>query len=99
MSLATPAALHMGMRHWTCVALCAKTSHGRPPHTLTVGALGVTPPLARAVRLAPTSVRVLLKGATSGETEKSCGVAAAPRCERHGSTELPGSVESVAGVR
>jgi hypothetical protein len=87
------------MRHCTCVALCAKTAHGRPPHTLTVGALGVPPPRASPVRLAPTSVRVLLKGATSGETDESCGVAAAPRCERQGSTERPGSVESVAGVR
>ena len=40
-----------------------------------------------------------MEGATSGEAEKSCGVAAAPRCERQGSTELPGSVENVAGVR
>eukprot|EP00964_Phaeocystis_antarctica_P084391 scaffold53137_cov55-Phaeocystis_antarctica.AAC.3 len=39
------------------------------------------------------------QGAASGETEKSCGVAAAPRCERQGSTELPGSVESVTGAR
>ena len=88
------------MRHCTCVALYAVTSHVRRPHTLTVGTARPLPlPLASPVRLVPTSVRVLLKGATSGEAEKSCGVAAAPRCERQGSTELPGSVENVAGVR
>ena len=92
-------ALHMGMRHCTWVALCANTAHIRPPHTLTVGALAPPPPLAGPLRLAPTSVRVLLKGAASGATERSCGVAAAARRERHGSTERPPSVESVAGVR
>ena len=94
------AAEHLGMRHCTWVALYVVTSHGRPPHTLTVGTVLPLPlPTASPVRLAPTSVRVLLKGAASGETEKSCGVAAAPRCERQGSTELPGSVESVTGAR